>query len=242
MIDAVAVSKKVLIRLTGIDFEKKAGNSSEQLIFPNKIQAKGNIKRISEQELRLLFIEEFKEAYPKLFYSIETPTVKKYKFGKYYDTLEINRKGQSALFDLCVFEWSKKHYQRKLNIEFKHKNVSIKNIGKDILKIIAEEQNGAYIHLLTNTDSGTLCNNNGKGVFNKLYRSFSDFEEFWNGHNKKIQLIITSLDQKTLIHNEIDKSNLTNLKEIFFINSGCGDIEKIKGNGWRSFTANKERN
>lgn len=241
MIDAVVICKKVLIRLTGMDYEKNVGNPSEQLIFPNKIQAKGNIKRISEQELRIIFIEEFKEAYPKLFYSIETPTVKKYKFGNSYNTLEINNKGQSASLDMCVFEWSKKHYQRMLNIEFKHKNVSIKNIAKDILKLIGEEQNGAYIHLLTNTDSGTLCNNNRTGVFNKLYRSFTDFKVFWNGYNKNIQIIIISLDQKILIHNEINKSNLKSLEEIFFIDSGCDDIEKIKGNDWKSCAANNEK-
>ena len=241
MIDAVVICKKVLIRLSIMDYEKNVGNSSEQLIFPNKIQAKGNIKRISEQELRLLFIEEFKEAYPKLFYSIETPTVKKYKFGNSYDTLEINNKGQSASLDMCVFEWSKKHYQRMLNIEFKHKNVSIKNIAKDILKLIGEEQNGAYIHLLTNTDNGTLCNNNRTGVFNKLYRSFSDFKEFWNGYNKNIRIIIISLDQKILIHHEINKSNLKSLKEIFFMDSSCDDIKKIKGNDWKSWAANNEK-
>ena len=241
MIDAVVICKEVLLRLTGMDYEKNVGKSSEQLIFPNKIQAKGNIKRISEQELRLLFIEEFKEAYPKLFYSIETPTVKKYKFGNSYDTLEINKKGQSASLDMCVFEWGKKHYQRILDIEFKHKNVSIKNVAKDILKLIGEEQNGVYIHLLKNTGNGTLCNNNRTGVFNKLYRSFSDFKDYWNGYNKNIQIIIISLDQKILIYNEINNSNLKSLKEIFFMDSGCDNIEKIKGNDWKSCTANNEK-
>ena len=74
MVEVVKLSKKVLSHLSVMDYEINSSDSSEQLIFPNKIQAKGNVKRISEQELRVLFIEEFKKEYPKLSYSIETPT------------------------------------------------------------------------------------------------------------------------------------------------------------------------
>jgi len=51
MIDVVQISKKVLDRLSAMDFEKDGGCSSEQLIFPKKIQAKGtkHKNRISEQ-------------------------------------------------------------------------------------------------------------------------------------------------------------------------------------------------
>ena len=83
MIDIVKLSQKILFRLTQMGYEKDENRTSnEKLIFPNKKQAKGDIKRISEQELRQLFIEEFKIEYNELFYSIETPTVNKYKFGK----------------------------------------------------------------------------------------------------------------------------------------------------------------
>ncbi len=60
MLDVVQISKNVLARLSVMDFEKVGGVSTEQLIFPKKIQAKGtkHKDRIPEQELRLLFIEE----------------------------------------------------------------------------------------------------------------------------------------------------------------------------------------
>ncbi|MEA3505373.1 MAG: hypothetical protein U9R32_09315 [Bacteroidota bacterium] len=89
----IEISKKVLARLSAVDFEKAGGNSYEQLIFPNNKQAKGDIKRISEQELLLLFIEEFKKANEDLFYSIETPTEEKYKFGKAYEGIKTDIEG-----------------------------------------------------------------------------------------------------------------------------------------------------
>lgn len=234
MVDAVEICKKVLAHLSAMDFEKAGGSSSEQLIFPQKVQAKGTkLKdRISEQELRLLFIEEFKQVNKGSYYSIETPTQKKYKFGKTYDDIKTDKDGQSASLDMCVFERNSGKYERLLNIEFKHKNASIKKIGKDVLKLMQEKQNGVFIHLLNNTDRGTLCNAKETGVFDKLYKSFNDFKANWNNDDKTIQLIILSLKQEMLIYREITKSDLDNLKEIFFIDTDCGNMTEIKGKEW----------
>ena len=242
MVDAVKISKKVLARLSAMDFEKSGGSSSEQLIFPQKVQAKGaKLKdRISEQELRLLFIEEFKNENKDLFYSIETPTVDKFKVGKEYKTIKTDKEGQSASLDMCVFERNSNKYERILNIEFKHKNASIKKIGKDVLKLMQEKQNGVFVHLLNNTDRGTLCNEKETGVFNKLYKSFTDFKENWTNDDKSIQLIILSLEQKKnktpkpiLIHRKICKADLGNLKEIFLIDTDCGNMTEIKEKEWK---------
>jgi len=235
MIDVIEISRTVLDRLSEMDYEKNGGTSSEQLIFPQKVQAKGaKLKdRISEQELRLLFIEEFKKANKALFYSIETPTQKKYKFGKKYKDIKIDKNGQSASLDMCVFKRNSSNYERILNIEFKHKNTGIKNIAKDILKLLSEEQHGAFIHILDNTNKGTLCNKDKTGVFNKLYKSFNDFKNYWKNDDKSIQLIILSLKDKVLINRVIKKADLINLKDIFFIDTGCANITKTKGNGWK---------
>ncbi|MEA3505372.1 MAG: hypothetical protein U9R32_09310, partial [Bacteroidota bacterium] len=68
---------------------------------------------------------------------------------------------------MCVFERNSNKYERILNIEFKHKNASIKKIGKDVLKLMQEKQNGVFIYLLENTNSGTLRNvsKTREGVF-----------------------------------------------------------------------------
>jgi hypothetical protein len=238
MIDVVQICKNVLTRLSAMDFEKGGGNSTDQLIFPMKIQKKGTKQkdRVSEQELRLLFIEEFKKIYPKLFYSVETPTVDKFSLGKFYETIKSDIDGQSALLDMCIYERKSNVYYRILNIEFKHKNRSVKRSGKDVLKLLQEKQDGAFIHLLDNTDRGTLCNIKETGVLNKLYKSFSDFQGNWNNADKSIQLIILSLKQKTLIHRTLNKTDLSNLKDIFYVTSSYGNIKEIIGNGWQSET------
>lgn len=234
-LEIISVIKEVLIRLIRMDYEITGGNSSEHLIFPNKIQSKGNIKRISEQELRLLFVEEFKNINSQWFYSIETPTKKKYKFGKMFEEIVCDKNGQSALIDMCIFEREGKNYRRILNIELKYKNPAIKNIAKDILKLICEEQNGAFIQLLDNTNRGTLCNNKKTGVFDKLYKSFEDFKENWNNENKYVRIIIISLKESILVHRNICKSDIPNLKKIFFSGNGCGNIQEIKNKeGWET--------
>ena len=246
IIDVVEICKRVLFRLSVMDYENCPDNKrqedcnlSEQLIFPNKNQAKGKVERISEQELRLLFIEEFIKEYPKLYYSIETPTTAKYKFGDDCNDFKVGIGGQSASHDMCVFERVSNEYERKLNIEFKHKNGNIKNTSKDILKLLNESSDGAFIHLLDSTRRNTLRNINNTGVFNKLHESFGKWKLNWTNGEKVIQLVILSLNQKTLIHREISKSDLINLEEIFFENDVCGNIMSINKYGWKTINLNK---
>ncbi|EDM44956.1 hypothetical protein SCB49_02509 [unidentified eubacterium SCB49] len=249
-IDVVNICEKVLERLDTVDYEKfddkRIVNKNipldlnRQLIFPLKIQGKelNQVDRISEQELRQLFIEEFKTTHLDLFYSIETPTQEKYKFGEVYNDIKVSKKGQSALLDMCVFNREKEEYNRILNIEFKHQNAALKNIAKDVLKLMREKQNGAFILLLNNTQKGnargTLWNKKDTGMLDKLHKSFRDFSTHWNGETKYIQLVIMSLSQNKLIHQKITKTDLINLESIFFTKDGCGDINDIKGNGWGS--------
>jgi len=235
VIDILQISKTVLKRLSTLGYEKHGIYSAEQLIFPQKIQAKSTKykNRISEQELRLLFIEEFIKAYPKLFYSIETPTIDKFSFGKTYEDIKVDENGQSASLDMCIFERDSDVYKRILNVEFKHKNSGIKNTGKDILKLIQEKQDGVFIHLLENTNIRTICNDGETGVFNKLYKCFVDFQTSWVNENKSIQLIVLSLKQKILLYRNITKTDLENLKDIFFIENGCIKINDIKENNWK---------
>jgi len=233
-INVVTLCEQVLIHICKMDFEQRKGYSSGQLIFPMKIQAQGTKfkDRISEQELRLLFIEEFKNNYPHLFFSIETPTIFKHAFGKLYEDIKSDGNGQSASIDMCIFERVSDEYKRILNVEFKSKNPQIKHIAKDILKLMSEEHNGAFIHLLENTNDRTFCNSNETGIFNKYYKSFADFHLNW-AKDKVIHLVIISLKQKKFIHREIRKEDLINLKSIFFIGSTCGNIDKIISKGWK---------
>lgn len=235
MIDILALSSKVLERLTNLDSEKEGGNSNEQLIFPSKKLDNGNGEiRISEQEMRFLFVEEFKIKYPNLFYSIETPTKGKFSFGKTNEDIKLENEGQSASHDMCVYEKSNSKYKRILNIEFKHRNSGIAKSGKDILKLIREEQNGTFIHLLENTDSNTLIN-----VFKKLLECFEKFKELWLNENKSIQVVILSLKQKKLVYCELQKKDLLQLNQFFVLEQKLGNIDNFKNSFWTLVDLNK---
>lgn len=235
MIDLINICKYTLARLAKTEYEIEGSSFCERLIFPAK-DLKGNpSRRVSEQELRFLFIEEFKKFEPDLFYSVETPTSLKYEFGKPCEKLNDNDgiTGTSGSLDMCVFQREKNQYSRLLNIEFKHTNCAIENIGKDLLKLMKEEQNGAFIHLLDNTDNGTLCNDNEnkQGVFDKYLKCFEVLHNHWK-KGEYIEFIIMSLKQNTLLYRKIHKFDLGNLDKIFF-KGGCGNIETIENNGWQ---------
>ena len=230
MINILEINKKVLARLCELNSEKDGGNSDEKLIFPSKFQAdrKKEIIRYSEQELRFLFVEEFKIKYPSLYYSIETPTSGKFNLSKKYETIKIEDEGQSASHDMCIFEKVSNKYERKLNIEFKYKNSGIMNTGKDILKLIREEQDGAFIHLLKNTNSGTL-----NSVFKKLAQCFVDFTSVWKNEDKSIEITIMSLEQKKIIQCRLKKKDLINLDSFFLVANKMGNINTFKNLNWK---------
>ena len=228
----VEICKEVLKRLTTIGYEKEGLVSSGQLIFPSKNSG----KRISEQELRQLFIEEFKEKHTDLYFSIETPTVYKYSFTNELNDICVSEKGQSALIDMCILQKKSEvsDYNRLLNIEFKHKNVTEAIISKDILKLMHEKEDGAFILLLKNTDDGTL-----KSVFKKCLSSFDTHlqNNYWSKNDSFIEIIILSLEEKTknngipfLIHRKIISVN--NLKDIFSFDGNLRIFEQVEKNGW----------
>lgn len=229
MESVVGICKEVLKRLASMDYEKEGLVSSGQLIFPSK---RDSTRRISEQELRQLFIEEFKEKHKNLYFSIETPTLNRYSFTNKDDTIKIADyidAGQSALIDLSIYDElqdSSKNYIRLLNVEFKHKNATEVNISKDILKLMHEEENGAFVLLLKNTNAGTLNNlaETRFGVIDKLITSLTNHnsnELHWKGNAKKsIELIIISLEEKKvktalpfIYYCTIKKDDLDNLQD-----------------------------
>lgn len=249
MLDVVEISKKVLVRLTELDNERKGGSSKHRLIFPNIFPSvkEGETfteeellkySRISEQEVRFLFVEEFlTEPSNGYYYSVETPTENKYRFGETNETIKPDPSGRSASIDICIFKKDiDNQYKRLLNIEFKNENASKKSISKDILKLMHEKENGAFILLLKNTDAGTLTS-----VFEKFSNSLDThfLNNRWCDNDITfIEIIILSLEQKRnkngtpfLIHRKIEKGD--NLNDIFSFDEGLANINKVKINGWK---------
>lgn len=234
--DLIEINRRLSHDLWNVSFfgEKPSG-LSPRLIFPKKRKKnkKGeDIKRISEQEVRTLYCNILNNL--NYFYSIETPTDNAY--------IQSGKTAVSALSDLSIYIFSKDEFKKKANVEFKAHNPDIKNIIKDIEKIIKEKEHGNWFHILENIDKGTL-----PSVFNKFILSFKKYKG--EGSKKFILFCICILEKKwgMIKHFEYDSSsgkNISNHIEEFLCmdkNNNLNNIDGknleaqkdiLKNNGW----------
>lgn len=134
-----------------------------RLIFPELADHRKNDVRVSEQELRFAFVEEFNDYCDKkglnLFYSIETPTRNRYNFTGVDPVIEVeDGKGESASIDLVIHDDTTK---RVALIEFKALNADKQAHDKDFFELNHEEDKTVcryFIELLKTSDSGTIDN------------------------------------------------------------------------------------
>lgn len=132
--------------------------SGLKLIFPlrsndNEVDK----RRISEQEIRFLFIRAIDNAKDfDGYYAVETPTVMKYRFKDTEPsaTKEKNMKGYcSASIDVCLYN---SKLERTNLIEFKAHSAPLKYIEKDILKLIKEGGSNYFVQVFKNSNKETL--------------------------------------------------------------------------------------
>ncbi len=146
------------LKAIGNEVDKTQSTKISKLIYPKYQNGKHfNTKRVSEQEARLLFVRELElENYMNIFYSIETPTKKSYKFSgnedkySYPDIVSVEKGGQSASFDLTIYD---EQFQRIHSIEFKKGNVD--TIKKDFLKLLCDDEDSKenyFVHIIDNDD------------------------------------------------------------------------------------------
>ncbi len=202
------------ISLTTLETLCKTGNERDEinknlnkLVFPKDQQPQRKNKiRISEQEARLIFIQQL--ANQRFYYSIETPTIKKYKFT------ENAVSKRSGSLDLCLYKSDNNKMRRELNIEFKAHNM--KNYFQDFEKLFREPGNGMFFHLLESVNNGTLnANNSRKGVLVKYEKSLQKVKkELDNQNGKFVLFVLASLSPKFLISLNITKANI-NKENIF---------------------------
>ncbi len=134
--------------------------SESRILFPKK--SSPETTRVSEQELRFVFAEQLKKEIGNgeewdVYYSVETPTMKKYLFKDNFPKRDEND-GQSANFDLVIHD---SNYNRIALIEFKAKNPDIHDYQKDFVKLTNEQEDGElryFIQILENTNSNTDSN------------------------------------------------------------------------------------
>lgn len=152
----------------GKSINHKKGES--RLVFPCYNNKKREI-RISEQELRFIFVETFNEyCDEKLdwFYSVETPTKDKYKFTENGKNLDKPKRGegQSANFDLTI---SNDKGELLALIEFKAKNTKPFSYAKDFCKLWNPKEGNSnvlryFINVLDKADKNTSDNIQAKLV------------------------------------------------------------------------------
>lgn len=154
------IINKVSNKLETLGDESSTSESQgTRLIFP---KYRNGEKRVSEQELRQLFIEEFNAAcedYNKEYqYSIETPTTEAYTLGNKIE--DIRSGGRSGCIDMCIHSSDTK---RVAIIEFKANNASKFCHYKDFFKLTNEkiesvEDNRYFIQLIDSAEERTLNN------------------------------------------------------------------------------------
>jgi hypothetical protein len=181
--DLLEINKAVLKEL----FKSEA--NYEQLLYTRK---HGNEWIIREPELRFAYCNFLNRG--KGSFRIEEPTDEKYKFT--------GKGRRKALTDLSLFEGN----NRVLNIEFKEGQAPQKQFDKDIEKLMSENVDGLFFHLIHNKNKRTL-----KTLINKF--NFA-LESYWKKEHKVVgwlQFVIAIKIQKEIWHFTDTKSNIKRL-------------------------------
>jgi len=145
-------------------------NNRSRLIFPcysSQNKTNQNLVRVSEQELRFLFIETFckycDDNNLDYYYSIETPSQYKYVFSEKIESGKpLPRKADkedvspvSARFDMAIYNKNRKIVAL---VEFKNNESDSDKYEKDFIKLHEEKEDRIclFIDLIEASDSGTL--------------------------------------------------------------------------------------
>ena len=190
--------------------KKKIGtynNNSSRIIFPLKRESKDKKEefRISEQELRFVFVEEFNKYCSKnwdAYYSVETPTSKRYDFSNKEMPCKVDYpNGQSAMVDVSIFLKEQDKLTRVALIEFKALNPDKQSYMKDYVKLLNEDQKFVYFIMIVKSANDRTI----KSIAEKIKASYDnagldtekkvEFRCLDLGTGKEISEIILSTNQ-----------------------------------------------
>ena len=182
-------------------------NNSSRIIFPLKRESKDKKEefRISEQELRFVFVEEFNKYYSKewdAYYSVETPTRKRYDFSNKEMPCKVDYpNGQSAMVDFSIFLKEQDKLTRVALIEFKALNPDKQSYMKDYVKLLNEDQKFVYFIMIVKSANDRTI----KSIAEKIKASYDnagldtekkvEFRCLDLGTGKEISEIILSTNQ-----------------------------------------------
>ena len=151
-------------------------NKSSRIIFPLKRESKYKKEefRISEQELRFVFVEEFNKYCSKnwdAYYSVETPTSKRYDFSNKEKPCKVDYpKGQSAMVDFSIFLKEQDKLTRVALIEFKALNPDKQSYMKDYVKLLNEDQKFVYFIMIVKSANNRTI----KSIADKINASYAN--------------------------------------------------------------------
>lgn len=151
-------------------------NNSSRIIFPLKRESKDNKEefRISEQELRFVFVEEFNKYCSEnwdAYYSVETPTSKRYDFSNKENPCKVDYpKGQSAMVDFSIFLKEQDKLTRVALIEFKALNPDKQSYMKDYVKLLNEDQKFVYFIMIVKSANDRTS----KSIDEKIKASYAN--------------------------------------------------------------------
>ena len=183
----INLTKCCLQELHKIGTEGKNGNiivsQNSKLIFPQK---RDRNKRISEQEVRFLFVKEL-EKQRDYFYSIETPTSKCYGDFSPPKEPKIKNDGRSGNIDLVLYKIEMNDFRRKHLIEFKHGNDD--SCKKDFLKLLCDDK---YTEINYYINTLEKCNNKTMTSLLEKYHKAIEyiFNEYQSDICSKIIIVI----------------------------------------------------
>ena len=182
-------------------------NNSSRIIFPLKRESKDKKEefRISEQELRFVFVEEFNKYCSKnwdAYYSVETPTSKRYDFSNKEMPCKVDYpNGQSAMVDVSIFLKEQDKLTRVALIEFKALNPDKQSYMKDYVKLLNEDQKFVYFIMIVKSANDRTI----KSIAEKIKASYDnagldtekkvEFRCLDLGTGKEISEIILSTNQ-----------------------------------------------
>lgn len=189
------------------DLGSESGNcepkNGKKMIFPlQKQPKKDEVKRISEQELRQCFIDAVNMSEHEYLYSVETPTLYKYR--------KTGSKDISGNLDMCLYSIENKKIIRKVCIEFKAHNMN-SSYSFDLYKATREPGNNLYYHLLESVNNGTLTTSskNRKGLLVKLQKDLRNLDTA-SIHSESLTIAVVCLSPRLLIYQRISKDALIN--------------------------------
>lgn len=159
-----------------------------RIIFPQyhihkkEKEKRKDYNRISEQELRFIFVEQLNKYADQnnidIYYSVEAPTKNAYIFSsENNDAPKVdNENGISARTDLVIYEKNGTSFTKIALIEFKALNPDIINYEKDFCKLNEEDCKSKYfIQIIKNYNARTIesirkkIKGKDKGIIYKCY-------------------------------------------------------------------------